>query len=212
MLDTYLRLLHPVMPFVTEAIWQTTPHRESDPELLIVARWPGVGERDLEAERQVAAVIDLTRAIRNARAEARLEPAELLPVDVAIPPGLGATFASLRPAIERLTRARPLTRHLTREALHAAFAQVPRSEQLIVIAGEAEARITLRELSATTAELERGRLEKELTTARELLAAARVRLANEDFLSKAPPEVVDGARQREAELAEQVNRLEGRLT
>ena len=81
-----------------------------------------------------------------------------------------------------------------------------------MIAGEAEARITLRELSATTAELERGRLEKELTTARELLAAARVRLANEDFLSKAPPEVVDGARQLEAQLAEQVNRLEGRLT
>jgi valyl-tRNA synthetase len=211
-LDTYLRLLHPVMPFVTEAIWQTTPHRESDPQLLIVARWPGVGERDLEAERQVAAVIDLTRAIRNARAEARLEPAELLPVDVAIPRELGSTFASLRPAIERLTRARPLTRHLTSEALHASFAGVPRSEQLIVIAGEAEARIRLRELSATTAELERGRLEKELTTARQLLAAARVRLANEDFLSKAPPDVVDGARRREAELAEQVSRLEGRLT
>src|SRR5439155_25193594 len=58
-LDTHVRLLHPGMPFVTEAIWQTTPHRESDPDLLIVARWPGVGERDSASERQVSAVIDL---------------------------------------------------------------------------------------------------------------------------------------------------------
>ena len=45
-LDTYLRLLHPVMPFVTEAIWGALPHRAGDPELLIVARWPGVGHGD----------------------------------------------------------------------------------------------------------------------------------------------------------------------
>ena len=40
-LDTYLRLLHPVMPFVTEALWAAIPHRTDDPDLLIVARWPG---------------------------------------------------------------------------------------------------------------------------------------------------------------------------
>ena len=49
-LDTYLRLLHPVMPFVTEALWAALPHRASDPDLLIVARWPGAGERDLAVE------------------------------------------------------------------------------------------------------------------------------------------------------------------
>src|SRR4051795_273727 len=62
-LDTYLRLLHPVMPFVTEALWAQIPHRTSDPELLIVARWPGVGARDLEAESEVGAVIDLVSEI-----------------------------------------------------------------------------------------------------------------------------------------------------
>ena len=51
-LDTYLRLLHPVMPFVTEALWGAIPHRASDPDLLIVARWPAPAERDVAVERR----------------------------------------------------------------------------------------------------------------------------------------------------------------
>ncbi len=74
-LDTYLRLLHPVMPFVTEAIWASLPHRATDPELLIVARWPGVGARDLEVERAVVAVIDLVTEMRNARSSAKIPAA-----------------------------------------------------------------------------------------------------------------------------------------
>ena len=58
-LDTYLRLLHPVMPFVTEALWQNLPHRAADPDLLIVARWPAPGERDERAESDVHALIEL---------------------------------------------------------------------------------------------------------------------------------------------------------
>src|SRR5207247_10363588 len=39
-LDTYLRLLHPVMPYITEELWSVLPHAADDPELLIVASWP----------------------------------------------------------------------------------------------------------------------------------------------------------------------------
>ena len=84
-LDTYLRLLHPVMPFVTEALWAQLPHRATDPDLLIVARWPGVGERDLEAESEVGAVIDLVTEIRNARATAKLPAADWLETHVVVP-------------------------------------------------------------------------------------------------------------------------------
>ena len=206
-LDTYLRLLHPVMPFVTEQLWGALPHRASDPGLLIVARWPGVGERDVAAERQVDALVDLVRGLRNARAEARVEPSSWLPVGVAVPEALGSAFEALRPAIERLAHARPLERYLTREALHGAMQQ----GGLAVIAGEIEALIGAAGDQGVSADADRARLEKELADAEGYLEASRARLANDAFTSKAPPHVVDGARAREAELADQVERLRARL-
>jgi valyl-tRNA synthetase len=200
-LDTYLRLLHPVMPFVTEALWAALPHRASDPELLIVARWPGVGERDATAEREVGALIDLVTGLRNARSSAKLPAADWLETLVFVPLELGETFEALRPAIERLARARPLHRELTPEAL----------EAVIVTGGEIEA--TLRPVAAHAGAdaLERERLERDLSEAEGWLAAARERLANDSFVSRAPTAVVDGARAREAELADQVARLRDRL-
>ncbi len=206
-LDTYLRLLHPVMPFITEQLWGALPHWATDPELLIVARWPGVGERDLAAEAEVDALIDLVRALRNARAEAHVEPASWLPVGVAVPEALGPAFEALRPAIERLARARPLERYLTRDALHGAMPD----HGLAVIAGEVEAVIGINEGNAASADADRARLEMELADAEGFLDAARGRLSNEAFTSKAPPQVVEGARAREAELADQVERLRERL-
>ena len=210
-LDTYLRLLHPVMPFITERLWQALPHRATDPELLIVARWPGTAERDVAAEAQVGALVELVRAVRNARADARLEPGAWLPLDVYVEPELGHALEALRPAIERLARARPLRRHLTREDLHGTAGA---HGGLAVIAGPAEAVVgtgTAGTADPAAAEADRARLEKELADAERLLAAARARLANEAFMSKAPPAIVEGARASEAELADQVDRLRDRL-
>ena len=207
-LDTYLRLLHPVMPFITERLWAALPHLTSDPGLLVVARWPTAGEHDAEAEAQVGALVELVRAVRNARAEAKLEPAAWLPVDVYVEPDLGSAFDALRPALERLARTRSLRRRLTREALHA----IPGAAAgLAVIAGTVEAVVGTTTADPAAAGADRGRLEKELADAERLLAAARGRLANDAFLAKAPPVVVAGARAREAELADQVERLMARL-
>jgi valyl-tRNA synthetase len=208
-LDTYLRLLHPVMPFVTEALWGAIPHRASDPELLIVARWPGVGERDERTEREVAALVDLVTEIRNARATARVPAGAWLETRVAVPVELGETFEALRPAIERLARAKPLERELTPEALHAAAAL----DDLAVLAdgGRIEARVRPAGADADAAANERARLERDLAEAEGWLLAARARLANESFVAKAPPDVVAAARAREAELSDQVERLRARL-
>ncbi len=208
-LDAYLRLLHPVMPFVTEALWASLPHRATDPGLLIVARWPGVGERDLTAEAEVGALIDLVTEIRNARASARLPAAAWLETLVLVPTALGPTYEGLRPAIERLARARPLRRELTAEAL--AAATEPGDLAVIVGGRDLEASIRPRAGDENADALERDRLERDLLEAEGWLAAARERLVNESFIARAPAAVVDGARAREAELADQVARLRDRL-
>jgi len=215
-LDTYLRLLHPVMPFVTESLWGAIPHRATDPELLIVARWPASGTRDEAVEREVGALIDLVSGIRNARASAGIAPGTWLSTEIVVPAAMGASFEALRPAVERLARARPLERRLTREAL--GDGRPPSGADLTVIAGPLEALVHPAAAAAhgegsadQDGGLERARLERELAQAREWLAAARARLANEAFLRNAPQSVVDGARAREAELADQVARLEDRL-
>ena len=125
-LDTYLRLLHPVMPFITERLWQALPHLEADPELLIVARWPSVGEHDAAAEVQVGALVELVRAVRNARVDAKLEPAAWLPLDVYVEPrarpGPGGAASGPRAAGEgaaastAAARARRSTRSPARRA------------------------------------------------------------------------------------------------
>jgi valyl-tRNA synthetase len=207
-LDTYLRLLHPIMPFVTEAIWERLPHGAQDPALLIVADWPSVAAdaADAAAEVEVAALIDLIRAVRNARSEARIEPGAWLPLDVYVPESLGPTFEALRPAIERLARAKPLDRELSVESVRRGVAG-----GLSVIAGEVEAIVLPVARDEAQDERDRARLERELADAEGMLAAARARLANDAFISKAPPAVVDGAKARAAELAELVGRLAERL-
>jgi valyl-tRNA synthetase len=207
-LDTYLRLLHPIMPFVTEAIWDALPHGADDPGLLITARWPTAGDRDLSLETAIRRVIETVVEIRNARATARLPAGVWLETQVAVHDVLARTFEDLRVAIARLARARPLELHRTPEAL-------PRDEGLLEVVlggGEIEAVIRPTGLDTEAARSERARLEKALAEAERLLEAARSRLANDAFMSKAPEAIVEGARTRAKELAEQVERLRERLS
>jgi valyl-tRNA synthetase len=213
-LDALLRLLHPFLPFLTEAIWSAIPHAADDPDLLIVADWPDAtawaAARDLRTEAAVDPLRDLVTEIRNARSTARIAPGEWRAANVRVPSGLIATFDALVPALERLARLRPIVRYETRET----FLSMEHPGALAVIAGELEAFIGLGATGddgADSGVAERGRLERELAAAEAFLEAARTRLANEAFATKAPPTVVDAARGREAKLAEQVSRLRARL-
>jgi valyl-tRNA synthetase len=144
--------------------------------------------------------------VRNARAEARIEPAAWLPIDVYVPESLGATFEALLPALERLARARPLGRAPNPESIRMGAAG-----GLSIIVGEIEAVIRPAADDEAQDERDRARLQRELNDAQAMLAAARGRLASEAFTSKAPAAVVEGARTRAAELEVLVARLSERL-
>jgi valyl-tRNA synthetase len=206
-LDTYLRLLHPVMPYITEELWAALPHAADDPELLIVASWPQASElaslRDTEVERGVGQVLDLIRGIRNARAEARIAPAAWLDAQLGAPGADNQLVAELRPAIERLARVKATV-------LPADAASPGEQGRLSVVAGRLEASL-VPHADPDTIDRERARLEKELAEAQAALANARARLADTAFLERAPAQVVEGARAREAELAERVARLSASL-
>jgi valyl-tRNA synthetase len=199
-IDTFVRLLHPVMPYVTEALWAALPHAADDPELVIVARWPGANERDTAAEAVVDPVLDLVRAVRNARAEAGIEPGAWLGATVSVPDDLEAGVRGLLPVIERLARVRPL----------AIDSAAQRAGAIAVVAGRLEASID-RPATAGSSGADRERLEKELATTEDRLAAARARLADPNFTGRAPAAIVEGARRSEAELAAQAASLRENL-
>jgi valyl-tRNA synthetase len=206
-LDTFVRLLHPVMPYVTEALWAALPHAAEDPSLVIVARWPMAATRDLAAEAAVEEVLDLIRAIRNARAEAGIEPGAWLPATVAAPHSAMADVGALSLQIERLARVRPL------EVRPATAGGAGGPGGLAVVVGRLQAYLEVAVSGDAGAGLgrEHERLQKELATAEQHLAAVRIRLADAAFTSRAPEAIVAGARSSEADLAAQVASLQERL-
>ncbi len=143
-------------------------------------------------------------AIRNARQDAGLEPQTWLAANVCFTDAdARAATEALSEAVARLARVR-IQIVETRDALDA----VAPASALAVLERAAEARLTA---DASDLERERLRLQKERGDAEGLLAGARGRIANAQFLAKAPPDVVAGARARVAELEERIARLDERL-
>jgi valyl-tRNA synthetase len=207
-LDRYLRLLHPVMPHLTEAIWQRLPHPAGDAELLIVASWPQASGTaavvDAGAADGATQLLALVHEIRTARAEAGTDPAAWLPATIWLPDGPARdAYAELAPGIGRLARIRPT---LAGSIAEAAGAGVEGS--LSVMAGALEARL---ERPGADVEREQARLAKDLAQLKLALAQAEKRLADQQFLARAPAEIVAATRERAAELLRQIDRLAGRV-
>src|SRR5581483_1427695 len=196
--EVILKLLHPFMPYVTEAIWDHLPDRQS---MLIVARWPAGGPTDDEAERELDLVINTVRAIRNARAEFRVDVNRRIPALIAAGPHLAALEAE-RAVIEWLARVQPLTISETLD-------QPPRQALHLLVSGIA---IYLPLADMIDLEAERQRLSKELARLRGQTEALDRRLAEPGFTTKAPPEVIQKERARREALGEQIVKIEERLS
>ena len=199
-LDASLRLLHPIMPFVTEEVWSHLHSDRRPAPALMVAPWPQPGKRDPGVEAGVAAMIEVVRTIRNVRAEAQLGAGRWIPATIA-GHGHTATLRALAPQIEVLARVRPLriVETLTEKPVHALSARAGGTE------------IWLSPDAAADAAENRERLEAEQTEAQQQVARLEALLSRTGFVENAPAAVVERERGRLQEQRDRLAKVEARL-
>ena len=199
-LGTILRLLHPAMPFVTEVLWAEFGLGAEG--TLIRAPWPtAVAVPGAEAARaELDWVVSLIGAVRTVRAEMRVPPSVLAPILLrdADAESLGRVARWIE-AIRRLARA---------SAVSPLAGDVPRGSAQAVL-GDITIVLPLAELIDLSAE--RARLEKDRARALDEAAKVRAKLANESFVSRAKPEVVQENRDRLAAFEAEAERLAAAL-
>ncbi|HOQ97759.1 MAG TPA: valine--tRNA ligase [Anaerolineae bacterium] len=204
-LEQALRLLHPYMPFVTETIWQNLKRAwQADDwgEALMIAPWPTAGATDAEAERQMGAIMDAVRAIRNARAEYDVEPGRKIAALVAA--------GELAPAFEAERAALVGLAHLDDGQLTIARALPEKpAKALALVTDGVETYLPL--AGMVDLEREQARLGKELESVQADIARAEGLLSNERFVAKAPADVVQKERDKLAAAQERKAALAARL-
>jgi valyl-tRNA synthetase len=188
--DTVLRLLHPVVPFITEELWQKLPGR-TEHELLAAAGWPGAQDAltDPRAEARFALVQDAIAAIRTIRAEYRVNPKTRLAATVTAKTAEGrGAFESERETIVRLAQLEALGFDGRKAAKAGAHAVLGDGSEVFVALSD-----------AIDVQQECRRLSGELTRLEQQLAGLAAKLTNQQFVARAPALVV--AKEREKERA-----------
>jgi valyl-tRNA synthetase len=189
--DASLRLLHPVMPFITEEIWQAIYEGHPPLKSIALAGYPLPDEKqfDLTAETEMAILQDLIVNVRNVRAELKVEPKVKVPIEIfAHEPTIRLMIEQNHAAIERLANVEKIAfvesslskqagaRSTARFDVHVVY------ERKIDVAAESE------------------RLKKDLEKIEKEFANNQRQLSNDQFLAKAPEKVVEGLRRRATEL------------
>jgi valyl-tRNA synthetase len=204
-LDRALRLLHPMMPFVTDAIWRNLPldPAESAPSLMVAA-WPDssalTGFADPGAETSIDAVQDIVVAIRAVRARYGVSPRTPLTVVVKAPEYELLLLEGESGLVRSLAGVGSLTFSPT--------AEKP-SHSAVAVAGNLEIYVPLEGLVDFDAE--RARLGNERSKAATELERLEKKLGNAGFLATAAPEIVEKDRARAAELGEGIAVMDAQL-
>ena len=197
-LTRILELLHPFMPYITEEIYQALPH---DCEALIIAPYPKYDPALAfpEEERSFELVMDAIRAVRSRRADMNVAPSRKAKVIVST--AEAATFAAGAPYMERLASASEV--EVTGPEYEAGPGMVTVTTH--------SARLFMPMAELVDLEAERARLTKELEKAKKQLEAQEKKLANENFVSRAPEAVVNAERERADKARALIANLEGSL-
>ncbi|MHC4203644.1 MAG: valine--tRNA ligase [Planctomycetota bacterium] len=211
-LDQTLRLLHPFIPFITEGIFQKlneiAPVRRlegvtgaNNADALIVAEWPQSVDclQDTDAEKQIDIIQTITRTIRDIRSNRNIPPKELLVVSV----------KSQQEIVEIIERNSELISQLAGiKEFNAGTDIVKPANAAVSIAGVTEVYVH----EAIDPDAEKLRLEKQKQQIEKAKASVEAKLGNENFVNKAKPEVVAQAKDKLAQLVEQLNTVEKHLS
>ncbi|MCL2757549.1 MAG: valine--tRNA ligase, partial [Coriobacteriia bacterium] len=206
-LDTALRFLHPFMPFITERIWLSIPHGDTRPSLM-VAQWPSVAALETyahnEAEKVIEMVCTIVAAIRSTRARYGISPKA--PLDVLVHT-LGEGAGEL---VSKLTKQELLIKGLANTGLLVISSDAAKPAQSsVTVSAEFEVYVLLEGL--VDIEKERSRLAAVRAKAADDLSKLEKKLANEGFLSKAAPEIVEKTQTDAAELRTALDQIDRQL-
>ncbi len=203
-LEALQRALHPLMPFITEEIWQrAAPAAGRSGPTVMLAPYPVSGDfaRDEAAEREIAWVRSVILAVRQIRGEMNIAPSRKIPVLFKDASAHDRRCAELfRPHLDRLAGLESIG-ILERDAT------IPQAATALV--GELTILVPMAGLIDAAAEAER--LTKLLTKARQDIGKTRAKLSNENFVRNAPEDVVAKDREREAELEHAMSGLTTQL-
>ncbi|RUY48974.1 valine--tRNA ligase, partial [Mesorhizobium sp. M7A.F.Ca.CA.001.13.2.1] len=195
-LDEIYKLLHPMMPFMTEELWaQTAGEGKQRPSLLCHATWPSPDFEDAEAAADINWLVDLVSGIRSVRSEMNVPPAAIAPLVV-----VGANDVTR----ERLVREESAIKRLARVGDISLADIAPKGSAQIVLN---EATICLPLGSLIDLAAEAARLQKELAKVTEEIARLHKKLSNERFVASAPAEIVDAEREKLAEYRDAQDKL-----
>ncbi len=190
-LDNTMRLLHPFMPFITEEIWQSLPHKG---ESITVAAWPTVNEQltDQEAAAEMKLLVEVIRAVRNIRSEVNTPMSKQIPMQIkAKDQAVLTQLENNRAYIEKFCNTSSLT----------IVTDVTSNEKSMtaVVTG---AEIILPIEGLINIEEEIKRLEKEREKLDKEVERVQKKLGNEGFLKKAPEKVIEEEKAKEKDYLE----------
>jgi valyl-tRNA synthetase len=210
-LDVILRLVHPIMPFVAESIWQLLseaaferglPAPEPATESIVIAAWPQLPAqwKDPVMERRIARMQDLIGFVREVRNRYQLDSKTTLDIAIRCDEFIASDFRLLAPFIAMLAgvgkmECDPHQKKPPQPASH--------------VAPEFEAYVSL--LGLINVESEVKKQEKLLADKKRQLQGAEAKLANSSFVEKAPPEVVQQQKELVASLKDQISVIESNL-
>ena len=198
-LDSLLKLLHPVMPFVTETLWTALTGDEPGAVSLVIAAWPEASgiALDVIAAQRISDMQKLVTEVRRFRSDQGLADRQKVPARLG-----GVTEADLASQVAAVTALAWLTD--AGDGFNpTASIEVRLSRGTVVVELDTSGTVDVA--------AERRRLEKDLAAAQKELAGTTAKLDNEAFLAKAPDEVVAKIRDRQRLAGEEVDRIAARL-